>query len=364
MKILFISNYRDGHNGWSEAALLYLKAMYYAGLDVVCRPVKLNNFYGHIPDEVIEMENKDLNNIDVVIQNVLPQQMMYSSKFKYNIGLYYKETFYENHIWNDHLKMMDILWVPNNTMKEHDQKLGKKIEVIPVPCNTEEFLDINPIYIPYKENYAFYWVGDLNRRKNLKCLIAAYYLGFTDIDCTSLIIKASKFGKSAREVEEEVIKLCRVVADSLRIYNSFEDYPKIIVIGEDLTREQMLGLHKACDCFVYPSFGEAWGLPMMDALASGNMLVSSDTGGAKMMQSEKTFIVNGQLKTIQGMNSFPGLYTGRESWIDTDPSDLLHFMKLAKNQSYENKVPPKKLIKALSIQNIGEKIKEKLYALK
>lgn len=364
MKILFISNYRDGYNGWSEAALLYLKAMYKAGLDVVCRPIKLNNFNGPLPEEILEMESKNLNNIDVVIQNVLPQHMMYSGKFKYNIGLYYKETFCQYHAWNDYLKMMDILWVPNKSMENEDKKINKKIETIPVPCDTEEFLDVDPIYIPYKENYTFYWVGDLNRRKNLKCLIAAYYLGFTDIDCTSLVIKASKFGKNPREVEEEVIKLCMVVADSLRIYKSFEDYPKITVIGEELTRRQILGLHKVCDCFVYPSFGEAWGLPMIDALASGNMLVSSDNGGSRMMESEKTFIVKGQIKTVQGMNSFPGIYTARESWMDTDPSDLSYFMKLAKNQNYQNKIPPKKLIDKLSLESIGEKIKENLYALR
>jgi len=361
MKILFISNYRDGYNGWSEAALLYLKAMYSAGLNVVCRPIKLNEYNGLVPEHVLEMESKSLNNIDIVIQNVLPNHMVYSKKFKYNIGLYYKETVEnKHHIWDDALNMMDILWVPTQTMKIEDKEINENIDVVSVPYDPQEFIDVKPLYIPYKENYAFYWVGDLNRRKNLKCLIAAYYLGFTDIDCTSLIIKASKFGSSPSQVQDEVMKLCMVVADSLRIYNSFEDYPRITIIGEQLSRDAILGLHKSCDCFVYPSFGEAWGLPMMDALASGNILVASENGGALEMNTPNTILVKGQIKTVQGMKSLPGLYTGREKWIDTDPSDLCKAMRSA----YERKPIENTIIDKFSIESVGNLIKGKLNALK
>ena len=42
MKVLFIGCYRDG-TGWAKAAGDYILAMDAAGIDVVCRPLKLND---------------------------------------------------------------------------------------------------------------------------------------------------------------------------------------------------------------------------------------------------------------------------------------------------------------------------------
>ena len=45
MKVLYIGCYRD-HTGWGQAAIDYILSMDSVGIDVVCRPLKLNQTQG------------------------------------------------------------------------------------------------------------------------------------------------------------------------------------------------------------------------------------------------------------------------------------------------------------------------------
>ena len=53
-------------------------------------------------------------------------------------------------------------------------------------------------------------------------------------------------------------------------------YENIVTIDGFLTDDQMVGLHSLCDVFVYPSWGEGWGLQPIQALASGMPVISTD----------------------------------------------------------------------------------------
>ena len=91
MKVLFVGHYREG-TGWGNAAIDYILAMDSAGIDVVCRPIKLNSRNVDLPERILELENKSSSGSDVCIQNVLPHHMDYNGRFKKNIALYFIET--------------------------------------------------------------------------------------------------------------------------------------------------------------------------------------------------------------------------------------------------------------------------------
>src|SRR5207245_8319784 len=40
---------------------------------------------------------------------------------------------------------------------------------------------------------------------------------------------------------------------------------------------ELLNLYNACDCFVFPSFYEGFGLPILEAMACGRAVACSDT---------------------------------------------------------------------------------------
>ena len=84
MKVLYIGCYRDG-TGWGNAATNYILAMDAAGIDVVPRPVKLNQNQISVTKRILELEEKDSFGCDVCIQHTLPHLMDYAPKFKKNI---------------------------------------------------------------------------------------------------------------------------------------------------------------------------------------------------------------------------------------------------------------------------------------
>ena len=87
MKVLYIGHYREG-TGWANAAIDYILSMHKAGIDVVCRPVKLNNSNPEIPKEIEELEKKSLKGCNICIQHVLPHMLDYNGNFEKNIAIY------------------------------------------------------------------------------------------------------------------------------------------------------------------------------------------------------------------------------------------------------------------------------------
>ena len=81
MKILYIGHYKEG-SGWSQSAIDLIQCIDSVGVDIVCRNIKLTNKDANIPEKVLNLEKKDLQNVDVCIQHVLPHHLIATSKFK------------------------------------------------------------------------------------------------------------------------------------------------------------------------------------------------------------------------------------------------------------------------------------------
>ncbi len=86
MKVLYLGHYREG-TGWSQAAIDYILALDSVGVDVACRPIKLNEKNPEIPSRIEQLEQKPIADSEVCIQHVLPHLMDYNGKMK-NIGLF------------------------------------------------------------------------------------------------------------------------------------------------------------------------------------------------------------------------------------------------------------------------------------
>src|SRR4051812_31296994 len=127
MKVCFLGVYRDG-TGWGHAALDYILALDSAGVDVACRPIKLNTMPFEIPERVAELEHKPVEDCDIVIQHILPHMMEYCGAFKKNIALFELETDYFGHtFWPEYVNLMDVAWLTSSHAKETCERSGIKI---------------------------------------------------------------------------------------------------------------------------------------------------------------------------------------------------------------------------------------------
>ena len=208
--ILYIGQYRGGHDGWSAAAKNYLKALQATDLDVASRPIFMNG--RRTPDgQVWDTEKPLASPPKIVIQHVLPDYFEYMPG--YNIGIIFTETKrLNNNQWIYKINILDELWVNTQSEKDTLKKSGVtiKISVVPMPIDTEylegNLSNLEAFSIPeIKDKYVFYFIGDYSSRKNIDDLIRAYNLEFTSYDDVILLIKTSVGNMNNQQAQNHML---------------------------------------------------------------------------------------------------------------------------------------------------------------
>ena len=325
MKVLYIGVYRDG-SGYGQAAEDYILALDSVGVDVVCRPLKLNSLDHKPHQRVLDLEAKSSRDCNIVIQHVLPIHMEYNGNFDLNIGLFaYEGSNFLMSGWQNYLNLMDLNIVINNQMLDSCKKSNVKTPlcVVPHACDfskytdTYEKLDLITSKID-KDCFIFYTVGEPTKRKNLSALLRAYFTEFSHTENVCLVIKTNT-------KNEEFENACKKIADGIGIYNN----PKIIVISERLTNYGMCKLHNTCHAFVQPSYGEAWSIPAFDAMGFGKTpIVTKSTGYLDYIDESVGWLVDCIEEPIFGADrGETSLYTGYENWFSVDILDLRKKMR-------------------------------------
>lgn len=334
MKILYIGHYREG-TGWSQAAIDYILALDKAGVEVVCRPVKLNNAIPELPQRILELEAKSSEGCDVCIQHVLPHYMDYNSNF-FNVGVAIVETDSIKYTsWATRLENMDAVFTPSihgrNTCK--NSGITKPTYVVPHACDITKYKEYEPFNLPVQDEYIFYFIGEHIRRKHLSALLQAYHVEFDSNDNVALVIKTHKSGLSPDQAFDRVKQTSDMIKHNIRKYVKFDRYNSEHIITDYLTVDQIMSLHQRCDCFVNTSFGEAWSIPTFDAMAMRNQVISSNTGGMSNYLNEED-LVDGRLEPVVGADMiFEDLHTCNENWFNINPLDLQWHMR----NKYENR---------------------------
>jgi glycosyltransferase involved in cell wall biosynthesis len=386
MKVLYLGVYRDG-TGYGHAAMDYILAMDAAGINVVPRPIKLNDAKPELPARILELEDEDASHPDVVVQHILPHMMDRNGKIKKNIGLFATETSdFKSSKWASNLNTMDENWVICNQQVGASQRSGVKtpIKVIPHACNIDKYQQsYDPVTLPCPPNqFVFYFIGEATKRKNIGALVKAFHLEFRRTEPVQLLLKVNKPGMSSDECEHEVAKFCNGVKDRLKLYPDFRFYKKELILAQHLPEKEMMRLHATCNCFVMPSYGEAWCIPAFDAMAMGKTPICTNVGGMAdflqtkyetyeghgnvgFVEEEGGWLVPAHSEPVFDMNNtFANLYTGQETWESIDVMALRKAMR----EAYENKEEREKraevgmaLAYNYSYEAVGEKIKEVLH---
>lgn len=368
MKVLFIGHYRE-QSGWGRAAQEYILALDQV-YDVVCRPVKLNPIQVKLPERILELEAKSDIGCDVCIQNVLPHLLFYNGNYR-NICIPFIDTVnLKEHPWLQHMEGFEV-WSPCTTL---DLELSRWFDskVVPVPCDPSKYMSSRKkanIGIDLSNKFVFYSIFDLTPRKNLIGLLKAFHTEFEPWEDVELIIKTGKYGKSAEEVRKQVISLNDKICEGLKL----PERKKPIIITEHLSDEELDGIHNLGDCFVLPSYGEAWCFPAFDAMAFGKFpIVTNQTScddyitdnvTGRLIYSRKTY--------VHGMtDTFKNIFTSKEHWFEPDLIDLGRKMRWAYDGYLSMEDAEKRqstcfeTVEKFSRQNVGERMKEILCTAK
>ena len=337
MKVLWLGHYKE-QGGWGDAAINSILALDSVGVDVVPVNVTLTGQSRELPPRIVELEKKSHHDADVCVQNILPHHMVATDKYKKNIGYIVTETSTLAHTpWATPLSNMTELWVPNTTNQKNLQMdlPTQVVKTVPYAFDRSVYetvhgrIDLGVV----NNNYKFYYIGDLNDRKNLAATLRCFHATFAGYSDVCLVLKVGRFGSTEEQIVELIKGFSEQVKKSLRIYPDSGDYCPEVIIPHRLNRTELLSLHNTCDCYISTSHGEGWSIPAFEALCLGNQVIAGDEGGPKDFLPSNRLIGGTQGPCTHNDPSFPFIGTGREMWFNIDERAVCVAMKMA----YDNR---------------------------
>jgi glycosyltransferase involved in cell wall biosynthesis len=335
---LLIGPYRQS-DGWGIACQEYIRALIKTGVNLTLKPIYMGNSICQPPVEFLEYEDNILPHYDIVIQNVLPHLLDYNASFGKNVALIYTESGNWQNAWPSRLSVMDEIWVPSSADVFNIQSSGvhhPQIKKVPIPVDTDKF---NKSYESKvlsdmrvsKDTFIFYFIGEFIQRKSIDRLVQAFHIEFDKSEDVDLVIKSGRSGISPEQMAKQMHEYVSKIKSLLRIYASVDQYKKEICVFDKLPSEELYYLHQNANCFVMPSMGESWSMPVMDAVGFGKTpIVVENTGPNDIVGRSNGWVVESFLdNVIVADPPLPDLYTGREIWHNYSVKQLCEVMRQA-----------------------------------
>lgn len=351
MNALFIGPYRQ-NDGWGMASRDYIRAISTQIPNITARPIFFISNLSEPDKQIIEYENSTYSSYDIIFQKTLPHCIAPIKRGPKNVGMFVLET---NNISKSmcvhNLNNIDEICVPSKQEELCLKKSGvkTKIKVVSEPIDTDLYKNnlTHKLSIPGlpEKSFKFYCIGEYIERKNFADLIVAFHLAFKDTDNVMLVIKSSVPGMSVAQssslIKQDIVKLKEKM-------NIKQFYKKEFIITDRLSDLDIIGLHNACDCFVMPSYGEAFCRPAAEALVLGKTpIVNDHTGMTDFVNNNNGFVINSHkepvlLKQRTLSNTFD-IYNANEYWYKPNIYSLIEHMQkvylMSKNdkKTYESK---------------------------
>jgi glycosyltransferase involved in cell wall biosynthesis len=283
-----------------------------------------------MPEKFDLKHRYDINVIEVaadqvptVFETVDPRQLAAS----YNVLRTYWELPKAPRQWGPMLKGIDEIWAPNEFVRSAFKGIfSGPITIIPPCVSTDEpnYPDAIEFGIE-KARFYFLFSFDFyssHHRKNPLAVLNTFQLAFPDLnENVGLIIKStgSDAYQTAREPHEmDIERQFRAAIDK---------DPRIRIVHDTMSRRKMLGLIRACDCYVSLHRAEGFGLGMAEAMSFGKAVIGTDySGSTDFLSTETGFPVACHLRAVR-----PGEYfwTEDQVWAEPDIDSAVAMFRLA-----------------------------------
>lgn len=201
------------------------------------------------------------------IQVVYGQGDVFQSNFgAYKIGFTMLETDRIPAEWVRQANLMDEVWAPStfNARTFKDSGVTRPIHVIPLGVDPDHF---NPKIARYPLSgvYTFLSVFEWGERKAPETLLKAFNEEFRADEPVILVCKVLNVDPGV-DVRSRVADL-GLDPNGGRIHLS---------LNHVIPTYQLGALYRSADCFVLPTRGEGWGMPVIEAMACGLPVIATD----------------------------------------------------------------------------------------
>lgn len=348
-----------GPSGFARAARGYMHGMSDVGINVYFEP--LDSVIDSVPPSSDEVINSIMTGRgDMFMPQITWGQAPYAIKNSgiYKIAHVEFEADDAPESWTRYLNMMDEVWVPTEWDKKKFEKAGVNVPIYIIHQGIDPNYyhpDYAPMQTEAKETFKFVCNAAWFPRKNLRNLIAAFQSEFKKGEDVCLVVKTIDMGLN-KGIKNEIESLPQI-KDSANIY----------VKEDELSDSEMPSFYTMGDCFVLPTRGEGWGLPIFEALACGLPIITTGYGAPnEILRDEKNKPLPGVhfIDYSPAISEEPYVYIEGKVWAEPN---LQHLKKLMRevylNRQIEKSeaLETSKLIRQkFSWSNVSLKIKERL----
>jgi hypothetical protein len=340
-------------------------AFYRQGVEIYLQPITWAATSLNLPKET----NKILDELklwkgkcDYLLSIGIPPFFHMKGQYKRTIGLTMLEVDGIPGKWVEICNKMDEIWVPSTFNEDTFIKSGvqgEKVVVMPLGVDTGTFNPHGPRAVTGK-GFTFLTVCEWIPRKGYDILVDAYLQEFSDKDNVSLVIKSH----GRRNFDPDGTKILQEIKGFIG-KSSKLSVPSIALISRILTTSQMAALYRSVDCFVLPTRGEGWNLPVLEAMASEIPVITTAwSGHMDFLNEENSYLIKvKELEPVPRLGlSTDEIYLGFR-WAKPD---VQHLRKLLR-EVYENRTEAfkkakkaRESIKRLSWDAVAERMVERL----
>jgi glycosyltransferase involved in cell wall biosynthesis len=325
-------------SGYGEASRNYVLALHRAGVPITVQP----HCFEHNPPPVgTEEEREILQSLvnkhidyDTVIIHLTPDlipQHAIENPGKRLISYTVWETDLLHPTWVRAMDPVSEVWVPSQWNVDAFKRSGVEKPIFKVPhgIDTKSFETADPTLfdIPgIKENdtYTFYSIMQWNARKNPEGLLRAYYNAFDASDNVRLVLKAYVGAHQTADESTAIKNMVQAIKRDMGPLN----FPKINLVTDFLSSDQMKAMHLFGDCYVSLPHGEGWGLTAFEAGLAGKPVISTGAGGSvEYMTHENSYMIRAHETYVSGMSVFNPWYLGNQKWYDPDLIEAANAMR-------------------------------------
>ncbi|WP_166241174.1 glycosyltransferase [Paenibacillus turpanensis] len=234
---------------------------------------------------------------------------------KYKVGYTMLEVDGLPEDWVRQANSMDEVWVPSHFNVETfiNSGVNVPINVIPLGVDPNYF---NPFIKSYKPSnkFVFLSVFEWGERKAPEKLLKAFSNEFKKNEDVLLICKVFNNDASI-DIRHEINKL-----------DLPNDRSKIVFIyNQNIPGYQMGSLYRSADCLVIPTRGEGWGMPILEGMACGLPVITTDWSAHTEFFNETVGFPIRVNKLVDAEAKCP--YYDGFKWADPDLEHLQHQLR-------------------------------------